>query len=80
MGTIDPFGHYNPAPDEQQITPDQEIDWRRLVTREVRQTFAEEGVVLIKQALHPEWLQLIEMAYQRVMLTPETRTSFLSVI
>ena len=26
MGTIDPFGHYHPAPGEQQITPDQEID------------------------------------------------------
>ena len=76
MGTIDPFGCYEPAPDEQQLTPDQEINWQRLITPEVKQTFLKEGVVILRQALHPEWLQLIEMAYQRVMLTPETMARF----
>ena len=70
MGTIDPLGYYRPATGEQQITPDQEIDWKRLITPDARQRFAEDGVLLVKQALHPEWLQLIDMAYQRVMLTP----------
>ena len=76
MGTIDPLGYYRLAPGEQQITPDQEIDWQRLITPEARQTFLKDGVVLIKQTLHPEWLQLIDMAYQRVMLTPETMARF----
>ena len=76
MGTIDPLGYYHQAPDEKQITPDQEIDWQSLITPEARQTFSEDGVILIKQALHQEWLQLIDMAYQRVMLTPETMARF----
>ena len=32
MGTIDPLGYYHQAPDEKQITPDQEIDWQSLIT------------------------------------------------
>ena len=68
--------YYHPAFDEQQITPDQEINWQRLVTPEVRQRFSEDAVILIKQARHPEWLQLVEMAYQRVMLTPETMARY----
>jgi len=76
MGTIDPLGYYHRALGEQQITPDQEINWQRLITSEARQKFSEDGVIFIKQALHPEWLQLIDMAYQRVMLTPEIMARF----
>lgn len=45
MATV---GYYHPAPGEQQITPDQEINWQRLVTPEVRQRFSEDDVTLIK--------------------------------
>ena len=76
MGTIEPLGFYSRSSDEELITPDQEIDWQCLITPEVVETFADDGVVLIKQALHSEWLQLIEMAYERVMLTPQTMARF----
>jgi ectoine hydroxylase-related dioxygenase (phytanoyl-CoA dioxygenase family) len=38
-----------------------------LITPEVRETYARDGVVLLREALHPEWLLLIELGLQRVM-------------
>jgi len=38
-----------------------------LVTDEVEQQYRDDGVVVLRQALHPEWLLLIELGLQRVM-------------
>ena len=38
-----------------------------LITPEIREQYAKDGVVFLKQALHPEWLMLAEMGLQRVM-------------
>ncbi len=38
-----------------------------LITQEVIDTFREDGVVLVRQALHPDWLMLIEMGLARVL-------------
>jgi ectoine hydroxylase-related dioxygenase (phytanoyl-CoA dioxygenase family) len=37
------------------------------ITPEVRTAYARDGVVLLRQALHPEWLALIELGLQRVL-------------
>lgn len=41
-----------------------------LITDEVVGTFHADGVVLVRQALHPEWLMLIEMGLNRVLGDP----------
>jgi hypothetical protein len=33
----------------------------------VRDTFASDGVVVLRQALHPEWLVLLDLGLQRIM-------------
>ena len=38
-----------------------------LITPELREQYARDGVVFLKQALHPDWLTLIEMGMQRAM-------------
>ena len=76
MGTIDPFGRYRPSEEEAAQPWPAEIDWRALITPEVIERYAEDGVVFLPQALHAEWLELIEMAYERVMRTPETMARF----
>jgi ectoine hydroxylase-related dioxygenase (phytanoyl-CoA dioxygenase family) len=38
-----------------------------LATEAARQTFARDGVVLLKQALHPEWVRLVELGIERVL-------------
>lgn len=38
-----------------------------LITPEVREAYARDGVVILRQALHPEWLLLIDLGLQRVM-------------
>lgn len=38
-----------------------------LITPELIETYERDGVVFLPQALHPEWLSLIEMGLQRVM-------------
>jgi ectoine hydroxylase-related dioxygenase (phytanoyl-CoA dioxygenase family) len=37
------------------------------ITPEICQQYAQDGVVFLKQALHPEWLMLLEMGLHRVM-------------
>lgn len=41
-----------------------------LITPEVVEAFARDGVVCIKNALHPQWLDLISMGLNRVMADP----------
>ncbi len=43
------------------------IDPLALITDEVKTAYDRDGVVLLRQALHPEWLLLIELGLQRVM-------------
>lgn len=38
-----------------------------LITPEVREAYARDGVVVLRQAMHPEWLMLIDLGLQRVM-------------
>ena len=76
MGTIDPLGEYRPSPEEAATDAPRDIDWQRLITPEVIERFGQDGVVFLSQALHGEWLELIEMAYDRVMRTPETMAKF----
>ena len=38
-----------------------------LITPELKQTYQRDGVVILRQALHPEWLMLIEMGLQRIL-------------
>ncbi len=40
------------------------------ITPEVREAYARDGVVLLRQALHPEWLLLIELGLNRVLRDP----------
>ncbi|MBI1181020.1 MAG: hypothetical protein GC201_10710 [Alphaproteobacteria bacterium] len=42
-------------------------DWRRLITPEVCEQYKRDGVVFLRQALHPQWLLLIELGLQRVL-------------
>ncbi len=42
-------------------------DWRGLITPEIREQYKRDGVVFLRQALHPEWLLLIELGLQRVL-------------
>ena len=41
-------------------------DWRGLITPEIREQYKRDGVVFLRQALHPEWLLLIELGLQRL--------------
>lgn len=43
------------------------IDPVSLITPEVVEEYRRDGVVMVRQALHPEWLRLIEMAFERVL-------------
>lgn len=43
------------------------VDPLQLITPEVKAAYDRDGVVMLKQALHPEWLLLIELALQRVL-------------
>ena len=38
-----------------------------LITQEVKEQYRRDGVVILRQALHPEWLLLVELGLQRVM-------------
>ena len=38
-----------------------------LITRDMVDQYQQDGVIFIKQALHPDWLMLLEMGLQRVM-------------
>lgn len=38
-----------------------------LITSEVRADYIRDGVVILREALHPEWLALLEMGLERVM-------------
>ena len=38
-----------------------------LITPEVRDTYARDGVAVLRQALHPEWLLLLQLGLDRVM-------------
>ena len=38
-----------------------------LITPEVRETYARDGVAILRQALHPEWLLLLQLGLDRVM-------------
>ncbi|MGE0667969.1 MAG: hypothetical protein AB7O49_15540 [Sphingomonadales bacterium] len=42
-------------------------DWQSIITPEIREQYRRDGVVFLRQALHPEWLLLIEMGLQRVL-------------
>jgi ectoine hydroxylase-related dioxygenase (phytanoyl-CoA dioxygenase family) len=42
-------------------------DWRAMLTDEVLETYRRDGVIYLPQALHPEWLLLIELGMARVM-------------
>lgn len=42
-------------------------DWQSLITAEVREQYREDGVVFLPQALHRDWLQLIELGIQRIL-------------
>ena len=44
-----------------------ERDWESLITPEVIKTFDRDGVLLLRQALHPEWLLAIELGLERIM-------------
>lgn len=46
---------------------DNPYDWRARITPDLKEQFARDGVVFLKQALHPDWLQLIELGLARVM-------------
>jgi ectoine hydroxylase-related dioxygenase (phytanoyl-CoA dioxygenase family) len=43
------------------------IDPLTLLTDEVRAQYERDGVVMLRQALHPEWLLLVELGLQRVL-------------
>lgn len=43
------------------------VDPLELITPEVRAAYERDGVVMLRQALHPEWLLLIELGLQRVL-------------
>lgn len=45
-------------------------DWQSMLTAEVMEDYRREGVMLLPQALHPEWLMLIELGLMRVMANP----------
>ncbi len=47
-----------------------EIDWRDLVTSDMRERYAEEGVLFIPGLIHPEWLCLLEQGMRRNVLNP----------
>lgn len=47
--------------------PPQHLDPLSVVTDDVRQRFDRDGVVFLPQALHSEWLLLIELGLERVM-------------
>jgi ectoine hydroxylase-related dioxygenase (phytanoyl-CoA dioxygenase family) len=38
-----------------------------LITPEVKEQYRRDGVLILRQALHPEWLLLVELGLQRVM-------------
>lgn len=44
-----------------------ERDWQSLITPEVIKQFDQDGVLVLRQALHPEWLLAIELGLERVM-------------
>lgn len=44
-----------------------ERDWPSLITPELVDQFNRDGVVMLPQALHPEWLLAIELALGRIM-------------
>ena len=70
---IEPFGRYRGPADESAL---EDVEWTRLITAEEIETFDRDGVLLLKQALHPEWIDLVELAYQRVMLSPHSMARF----
>jgi ectoine hydroxylase-related dioxygenase (phytanoyl-CoA dioxygenase family) len=51
-------------------------DWRAIITPEVRRQYKEDGVVLLRQALHPEWLTLIELGMRRRLANPDAATFY----
>lgn len=38
-----------------------------LITTEMSRKYAQDGVVFLRQALHPEWLMLIEQGLGRIL-------------
>ena len=38
-----------------------------LITPTVCDTYARDGIVILRQALHPEWLLLLQLGLDRVM-------------
>ena len=52
-------------------------DWRAMLTDQVLSEFETDGVIFLPQALHPEWLMLIELGMMRVMdNTAQTKHRF----
>ena len=52
-------------------------DWRAMLTDQVLSEFEADGVIFLPQALHPEWLMLIELGMMRVMdNTAQTKHRF----
>lgn len=45
----------------------QEVPWRELITEEVITQYEEDGVVFLPQAVHREWLNLIELGIRRIV-------------
>lgn len=56
------FETSRPAP-----TQAAERDWPSLITPEVVDQFNRDGVIMLPQALHPEWLLAIELGLARIM-------------
>ena len=40
---------------------------RDMITLDVRETYARDGVVILREVLHPEWLLLLQLGLDRVM-------------
>jgi len=47
-----------------------EVDWRCIVTPELRERYWEDGIIHIPQLIHPEWLLLIEQGMKRNVDNP----------
>jgi len=45
-----------------------EVDWQSVFTPELRERYLRDGVVFLPQLIHPEWLGLIDLGIQRVVL------------
>lgn len=44
-----------------------QADWRTLIPPNVKQNYERDGVVVIRQAIHPEWLNVLELGIDRVV-------------